>query len=71
MSMVWVFTEEGKLQPVPVRTGVEGDEYTEITGGNLKEGDKVIVGLGTASSSSSDRRQADLRRGMFMMRPRR
>lgn len=68
MTMVWILAEEEKLRPVPVRTGVVGDEYTEIISGNLKEEDEVIVGLGTTQSSSSGRPPSDLRRGMFMIR---
>jgi len=43
----------------PVRTavqlGLEDDAYTEVVGGDLKEGDQVIVGESTASAGSAPR----------------
>jgi HlyD family secretion protein len=69
MAMVWVLAERHKLRPVPVKTGVSGDEYTEIIWGDLREGDEVIIGTGTGQRSSSSRSAASsLRRGMFMIR---
>ena len=43
MAMVWVLEEGHKLRPVPVKTGVTGDEYTEIVRSDLKEGDEVAI----------------------------
>jgi len=51
-SRVWVLDEKGNLKVVFLRTGVTDGSYTEVLNGNLKEGDEVILGLMTASSSS-------------------
>jgi len=42
--------KNGKLQYVPIKTGVKGLDRTEITSG-VTEGEKVIIGNTTASSS--------------------
>jgi HlyD family secretion protein len=36
-------TDLYKPEPVEVSLGIEGEDYVEITGGNLKTGDKIIV----------------------------
>ena len=69
MAMVWVLEEGHKLRPVPVKTGVTGDEYTEIVRSDLKEGDEVVIGTGASPRSSSSRSAtSSLRRSMFMIR---
>lgn len=69
MAMVWVLEEGHKLRPMPVKTGVTGDEYTEIVRGDLKEGDEVVIGTGASPRSSSSRSAtSSLRRSMFMIR---
>jgi len=42
-SYVWIKLPSGQIGAVPVKTGVSDDAYTEIVGGDLKEGDEVIV----------------------------
>jgi HlyD family secretion protein len=66
-SRVWIEDKNGKLRMVFIQTGVTDNIYTEITGGDIKEGQEVIVGEngGGESSSSSSR---NLRRGMMFMR---
>lgn len=64
---VWMEDENGKLRMVFVRTGVTDNIYTEVTGGDLKEGQEVITGENTSGQSSS-RSSSDLRRGMMFMR---
>jgi HlyD family secretion protein len=39
---VWVL-RDGNPEPTQVVTGLDDDDYTEITQGDLKQGDKVIV----------------------------
>ncbi|MCD6192588.1 MAG: efflux RND transporter periplasmic adaptor subunit [Candidatus Aminicenantes bacterium] len=69
MAMVWVLEEGHKLRPVPVKTGVTGDEYTEIVRSDLKEGDEVVIGTGASPRSSSSRSAtSSLRRSTFMIR---
>jgi len=50
---VWTLDEKGNLKIIFVRTGMTDTSYTEIVDGNLKEGDEVIVGIMTASSTAS------------------
>ena len=66
MARVWIEDESGKLKMLFIRTGVTDNAYTEITGGDLKEGQEVITGENQAASSS--RRSSDLGRSMMFMR---
>jgi HlyD family secretion protein len=45
---VWVLKADGTLASVSVHTGVAGPVSTEIAGGDLKEGDVVVLGLEAA-----------------------
>jgi HlyD family secretion protein len=53
MPRVWLRDENGKLRMAFIRTGVADTAYTEIVRGDLKEGDVVIAGTLTASSTST------------------
>ena len=55
--------DDGKLKPVSVQIGITDSRNTEITGGELKPGDRVVVGenLGTPDTSSN----STLRMRMF------
>lgn len=44
-SLVWVL-KNGRPSPVPIKTGISDDMYTEIISGDIKEGDEVIVAEG-------------------------
>lgn len=46
---VWL-VRNGKLMPVPVTTGATDGTMTEITGGNLQTGQKVVVDTATTKS---------------------
>ncbi|MHB8784056.1 MAG: efflux RND transporter periplasmic adaptor subunit [Desulfobacteria bacterium] len=50
---VYVVGKDGKLQAVSVKTGVYDGSYTELTEGNLKEGDPVITGEAPKGASNS------------------
>jgi HlyD family secretion protein len=50
---VWVLGEDGKPAAVPVTLGISDGATTEVTGGNLKEGQQVIVGSNSEGASSS------------------
>jgi HlyD family secretion protein len=51
---VWVLDGNNNQQRIAVTLGESDGTYTEITGGNLKEGDRVILAaLGNAGSSGS------------------
>jgi HlyD family secretion protein len=66
-ARVWIEDENGKLHMLFIRTGVTDNIYTEITGGDIEEGQEVIIGENGGGESSS-RRSSDLRRGMMFMR---
>jgi HlyD family secretion protein len=66
-ARVWVQDETGKLKMVSIRTGVTDNVFTEITGGDIKEGQEVITGEST-QATSSNRSSSNLRRGMMFMR---
>ncbi len=53
-ATVWVLDENKNPKPVFVRLGITDGNYTEVVGGNLKEGDEVITGyvLTTASGNN-------------------
>ena len=42
-KLVWVLDEHNQPKPVPVTLGITDGANTEITGGALKEGDRVIL----------------------------
>lgn len=43
--LVWKVLSENRLQPVQVKLGIADDRYTELTSGDLKEGDLLAVEL--------------------------
>ncbi|WP_455378666.1 efflux RND transporter periplasmic adaptor subunit [Petrachloros mirabilis] len=44
-TRVWVLDREGKAHQVDVTTGIADSLFTEITEGDLREGDRVIIGI--------------------------
>ncbi len=42
---VWMLTPDGKLERVPVRLGPNDGSYTQVVGGSLVAGQKVVIGL--------------------------
>ena len=55
---VWIL-EEGKPKRAPVTIGISDGMFTEVTGGDLKEGQDVIVeSLGTAKKSTTTQQGA-------------
>jgi multidrug efflux pump subunit AcrA (membrane-fusion protein) len=53
--VVYRLAPDGRLQPVPIRTGLTDGRVTEVVSGGLEEGDRVVVGLATARVSVSGR----------------
>ena len=45
--------EAGEPRPVQIRTGITDGRYTQVKGGELKVGEKVVVGLVTAKADAS------------------
>jgi HlyD family secretion protein len=53
-ATVWSLDETGKLAVTFIRTGETDNSYTEVLGGDLKEGQEVILGeLSAASGTTS------------------
>lgn len=53
VSRVWVMDDLGALKPVTVRTGLTDNTYSEIVGGELKEGMKIVLGTETAIAGTT------------------
>ncbi|HOC43169.1 MAG TPA: efflux RND transporter periplasmic adaptor subunit [Thermoanaerobaculales bacterium] len=53
MRTVYLLDAAGELEPVRIRTGVSDGRSTEVTGGDLVEGDEVVVGLATVKINST------------------
>jgi len=56
---IWILTTNGKVQPVPVQTGISDGGSTQIISDNIKEGDKVIIGQKNLQSSSNNQQQVN------------
>jgi HlyD family secretion protein len=45
MPKVWILTSEGFLRPIAVRLGMSDEQYAELIGDVLQEGQEVIIGM--------------------------
>lgn len=54
--VVWVLGEDEQPKPVKITIGISDGSVTEIVKGDLKEGDKVIVGTGKSKGPARRRR---------------
>lgn len=61
-ARVWIEDENGQLKMVFIRKGVTDNSYTEIVSGDLEEGQLVITGENTESSSRSSDRSSSMMR---------
>lgn len=68
-GLVWVL-RDGKPVAVPVRTGATDGSFTEITGGELKEGDLIITGGGRPAAPSAAAQAQGQRRAQAVGGPR-
>ena len=57
-SHVWIPSLNGQIKSVAVVAGVSDEQYTEIVDGDIKEGERVI--LGTISKGESDKNSSYL-----------
>jgi multidrug efflux pump subunit AcrA (membrane-fusion protein) len=53
MQSVWVLNADNKPEQVRVKTGETDGTFTEIAGGDLKQGDKVIVAAVTKDGAAA------------------
>jgi HlyD family secretion protein len=51
-QMVWVLVGDKQIEPRFVRTGITNGRMTEIAGGDLNEGDTIIIGQNDANGSN-------------------
>jgi HlyD family secretion protein len=56
-GQVWVQNDLGKLFPVFVRLGITDNNYTEVRGGELKEGMKILLGEENPASAAKTTQQ--------------
>jgi HlyD family secretion protein len=45
MPKVWTLTAEGFLRPVAVQLGISDDQFTELIGDSLQEGQELVIGM--------------------------
>jgi HlyD family secretion protein len=50
-GIVWIMDDQGRLKPCFVQTGLSDKTYSECLAGDLKEGQKVVVGKVSAVST--------------------
>ena len=55
-SVLWVLRDK-KPVPVKVTLGAASDSYTEVIGGDLKDGDQIITGGGPKAPATQNNRQ--------------
>ncbi|MDP2626602.1 MAG: hypothetical protein Q8Q58_06825, partial [Candidatus Rokubacteria bacterium] len=55
---VWIVAADGKLQAVTLRLGISDGTATEARGGDLKEGQDVIIGTVSPGAAGSAPRPA-------------
>lgn len=68
-SRVWIEDENVKFRPVLIKTGMTDNSYTQVVWGNLKEGQEVITGEGSANERGGSSRNRDsMSRMMRIMR---
>ncbi len=60
---VYVLDESGRLEPVPIRTGITDGRYTAVLEGALEPADKVVVGLATSKAEEGGTLPGGTRRG--------
>jgi HlyD family secretion protein len=54
-STVYTLGPDGALKPAAMATGITDGRFTVVTGGDLKEGDQVIVGTPTTKVEATGR----------------
>ena len=66
-TVLWVQNQEGKLQPIPVKTSITDGSYTVVESAQLKAGQNIVIGLMTSrameSTGGMNQQQGGRRRG--------
>jgi HlyD family secretion protein len=55
MQTVYLVTGKDEIKPVKVRTGISDGKFTEIVEGEIRPGEKIVVGQATAKVETSAR----------------
>jgi HlyD family secretion protein len=50
---VWLMNSSGKLEPVPVRTGLSDGRFTEVKSQTLKVGDQIVLGASSTADAAT------------------
>jgi HlyD family secretion protein len=58
-QQVWVLDADKNLKAITVMLGLNDNRYVELTGGDLKEGDEVVIGLSAAETANSSNQQTN------------
>lgn len=59
MVRLWILEHGKSLKSVTEFAGISDNRYTEISGGELKEGDEVVIGSMTSGTASSPMQQTN------------
>ncbi len=66
---IWILDENNNLKPVPIKTGVTDNSYSELLEGMLAEGQIIVTGEDTTSTkTSSSNQSSSMNQMMRMMR---
>ncbi len=68
VARVWTEDEKGKLKLIFIRTGVTDNTYTQVTWGDLKEGQLIITGMASGTTRSSTQQSPPGGGGMMFIR---
>ena len=53
MARIWVLDANKNMKSVMVQLGLNDNRYVELVGGDLKEGDEVVIGIQSAEAGSA------------------
>lgn len=53
-SIVWTLSKNGQLKAIPVETGISDDVFTQIAGGDIEEGQEIVVGVTQQGKAGSE-----------------
>jgi hypothetical protein len=56
-QQIWVLDADRNLKSVTVTLGLNDNRYVELAGGELKEGDEVVIGFAAAETASAPNQQ--------------
>jgi HlyD family secretion protein len=57
LGRVWTRGRDGRLRPVAVRLGLTDGSFTEVVGGELQDGQEVVLGFTPPSAGKSSQRR--------------